>query len=206
MIKKCPISFNGYTRISTIVISALNDLQEYLSMDCTFVAIISNAILHHHQNINAIITSGQANVYLGSGELLSFGNGILNGESQEKFHMWNRIDDWLIDFSAPIYNEAYQAVGGTKNIRRKMLAIQIDEAGRFLSTNSLTEFVEDSNPRHELINSYKFNDQFNRGLNECLRWYKPWPYQIFSSHECKEPFGKSKNIPILDLNILEAWH
>ena len=205
-----PISYSDYERICSVVISALNDLQHALAMDCMYVALVSKEILNVHHGINATIASGQARIYVGADEagideILSFGEVDRNNRNPKKYHAWIQIASWLVDFSAPLYREAFQATGGIIQVPRKMMAIAIDDSGRFVKHNLLTEFVVDEDGRQELISSYEANLQFKYSRQECLDWYQRAPDKLSRSHRCKDPFGRSETIDLLDLKLEGIW-
>ena len=201
-----PVSYKDYERICSVVISALNDLQHALAMDCMYVALVSKDILNIHHGINATIASGQARICVGTdeagrGEILRFGNVDRNNRTQKEYHAWVQIASWLVDFSAPLYREAFQATGGIIQVPRKMMAIETADSGRFVKHNLLTEFVVDEDGRQELISSYETDSRVRDSRQECLDWYQRAPDKLSRSHRCNVPFGKSETIDLFDLQL-----
>lgn len=209
-----PITYNEYERICSVVLSTLENLQTNLSMDCMYIALVSQEILHYHHGINASIVSGQAKIFLGIdskgvGQILSFGKVDNAPRDQSAFHAWIRIDNWLLDFSAPIYREALDEIrqGMSSGIRvpRKMMAIKMDEFGKFAAHNQLTKFIEDDNDRSEMMSSYRGNMQFKYSLDECLDWYQKDSNECCAEHICKKEFGKSAKLRLMDLRLEGSW-
>jgi hypothetical protein len=92
---------------------------------CLYFGFIGAAILRKHYKVPARAAIGSAVYKLdASNDFLALAERDGNGNivaSQNGFHCWVVTDQWVLDFSAPLFREMLEQVGIRKTIERKML-------------------------------------------------------------------------------------
>lgn len=131
------IPLPDYNRIHQVAHGVLKDIGTP-EKGCTFFAIFGSYILNQHYGIDARPVAGGFSMCIADEKCLIYGRNE-GGEyvvDSDGFHMWVQTRTHVIDFTAPIYPEAFAEAEPDVAMPRKMFQRRIDEG-----KDSLTDVV-----------------------------------------------------------------
>lgn len=201
---KAPLTLPEYERIFRMIHGLLLNEDCDPSKACNYFAIIGAALVSKHHRLTAIPQAGAAayNLGLPGNKVIAYGR-IDDGRlisDERAFHAWTLIDNWIVDFSAPLFQGP--------NIRPKMFQRirsgispnpgQLDVKGSFgHATNS-----DLTNMLWEDFQSFSMNmDLFSIATD----WYRPPPKKVFYSIPIADAFGKTTEVKLSPVLLVGAW-
>lgn len=199
-----PLTLPEYERIFRIIHGLLLNEKCEPSKACTYFAVIGTFVLRKHHRLPANPLAGIAayNFGLVGNQVLAFGrdaNGMLASDDKA-FHFWIEVDDWVIDFQAPIF-EATKAQ--PKMFQKKTISIvadqeQIHETGSFF--HEADPMLTSQLLKH--FTSHPMNDDL---ATICANWYRPPPKKIMSSIQISNQKGEISEVRLSPITLVGAW-
>jgi hypothetical protein len=201
---KLPLTLPEYERIFRIIHGLLLNEDCDPSKACTYFAIIGAALVGKHCRLTAIPQAGAAayNLGLPENKVIAYGRvdeGRLISDDQA-FHAWTLIDDWIVDFAAPLFQGP--------NVRPKMFQkiksgvspdpSQLDSPGSFGHTTNLKL----TNSLLEDFKSYQVNLDL---VSIATDWYRSPPKKVFTSIPIANAFGKTVEAKLSPVLLVGAW-
>lgn len=120
-----------YNRIHQVIHGVLKE-EGRVEKGCTFFAIFGSLVLNKHYGIAARPVAGAFALCVTDEPRCMFYGRDENGKivwDEDGFHMWVQTETHIIDFMAPIYEEAFAEAGPGVEIPRQMFQKRItDEA------------------------------------------------------------------------------
>jgi hypothetical protein len=114
-----------YERAFHVIYSVIKNEGANMAQACLYFGFIGAAILRHHYKVQARAAVGFAVYKLdSSNDVLALADKDGSGNiiaSSNGFHCWVVADQWIVDFSAPLFREMWRRAGLDKPIERKML-------------------------------------------------------------------------------------
>lgn len=169
-----------------------------------YFSIIGAFVLQQHHHINPILRAGAAayNFGLSQPQVIAFGR-VENGRlvsDDNAFHFWIEIDNWIVDFSAPLVQangiqpKMFQRPKNTETLEQANL----DIPGAFIhrTNGKLT---------NELLRYFQ-SHQMNADLaNICAQWYKPPPKPIVPMVPISDAKGRISESRQSNVTLVGAW-
>ena len=126
------LPFPDYQRIYQVIYSVLQASEiAVTNRACFLFAVAGSKLLREHYGLAATISAGGAAFMVDEAcsRMVVYGreqDGLFVGDS-EAFHAWVQCDGWMIDFMAPIMDEALREDGHTWKVPRRMLQKRLDD-------------------------------------------------------------------------------
>lgn len=205
------IPLPDFERIFRTIHGVLLNEKVDLARACLFFGIIGATILRIHYKLEAVVVVGFAAYKIDEGnDLLVLGTqkeGFLASESNG-FHCWVQCDNWLLDFTSPLFQEMFTSCGFQKTCERKMFQKQELEM-----SNSLSEL---RNPGHflyggnqdltnHLVDGFFSRLAYTDILKICLDWYKPTPKKMQEVIGVGSSKGHVQQTRLSPLQLSGAW-
>lgn len=141
---KFQIPLADYNRIHQVAHGVLSDIAN-VERACVFFACFGAMMLSKHYKIPARVVAGAFGLCAADKPDVLFFGKIKDGEiasAADGFHMWIQTKSHIIDFMAPIYQEAFSTVRPDLTIPRRMLQRPIiTEAKRAAQLNKTGDFI-----------------------------------------------------------------
>jgi hypothetical protein len=203
-IKRPPLTLPQYERIFRSVHGLLLNEECDPSKSCTYFSVIGAFLIQQHHRMNASPRAGVAayNLALPDNKVIVFGkldDGMLVS-TELAFHFWVEIDDWIIDFSAPLLQGA--------SIKPKM----IQKACRNFSHDpaSLNEpgayaHIVNSQLTNELLIDFQAHPLNMDLVKICTQWYRPPPKDMAPSVTIANAQGETSEVRLSPVRLVGAW-
>jgi len=183
--KKFILTLPEYGRIFQTIYSILEG-RANTPQACLFFASAGALILNKHYKIPARAVGGAFMLCTDSDPSVLVIGKIINGilvSDGDGFHFWIQTENHVIDFMAPIFNEAIEGKGFNKSIPRKMFQRSIDD--EVASPDDLSKSGDYfANPNLELTDELidNFLDHYSNTdlLLACDHWFKKHPKKMES--------------------------
>jgi len=195
-----PLTLPQYERIFRIIHGVLLNEECDPSKSCTYFALIGAFLLEHHHRLNANPRAGAAtyNFGLPGNDVLAFGK-KLNGKlasDDEAFHFWVEVNDWVIDFQAPIFQSA--------QIQPKMFQKVKNPSAQPHTPGS---FLHETNPQltNLLIQQFQRHPMNADLVGICTNWYRPPPKSIKPSIPISNGHGKISEVKLSPITLTGVW-
>lgn len=219
--KSPPLTFDQYRRIFNIADSLAPYFAPPVGRACLFYNLTGAALMQAHYNKDAKLFCGLGAVALskkssaGEMAMLSWfqvSEGIATA-TEEAFHAWVEFDDWIIDFTAPNYREAFAAVPFERKIPppltpRKMLQKPRHEvSGDIDDLANAGDAVFDGNPglTVAIIDRIGANPQMGDVLNIATKWHRPFPRRIAPLMMVGSNDGKQLDMKFVERSLDGVW-
>ncbi len=202
------IKLRDYERIFQIVSAIIDAEGEDVAHSCVYYSVLSSSILEDHFRKRATVRCGLAIYHVGGeGELLCFGEKMSEGitATENNFHSWVEVDEWIIDFMAPnfgfIHNTEFTKRRKMFQKRKSQMTMdprEFKEAGQFLlrSNPELERIIIEPTLGHPGV-------QDLRAI--CSQWFKKTPQKIMDRISITDQAGDIKNIDIGFTKIESNW-
>lgn len=201
-----------YHRIFCTIYSILLSDNADIQHSCIPFSVVGAVILNEHYNINAKVCMGMA-AYVVDGvnkNVLAFAEkvGDKHISSQCGFHSWIESDDFVIDFTAPLFPNMVRDSTGQSLITPKMF--QKKTASMADSTSQLEatgDFILSGNGdlTNEIMNTFASVPYNIDLINVCFSWYKKPPLKMLKVIPLSDGFGRIKNVPLQSFHICGSW-
>lgn len=207
---RLPITLPEYERLFRIIHAVIENEQGDSSKACLFFGIAGAYLLSQsHRLKNARPVAGVAGYNLRTPTNLSIIlGGIENGEwhsDEDHFHCWIEIDDWIIDLTAPLFDE--MAPSDRKGAIVPRLMFQKPTVGNFKNINTPGAYFHLPNPELTVALVAKFSQKPAHSdlISICEKWYERPPKKMVPSIGIGDKHGNVKEVPLSRLRVEGAW-
>jgi hypothetical protein len=184
-LKKNLIPFIDYKRIYSTITSVLSNEECEIDHSCLYFSILGARILQVHYNLDPKVYMGLAAFKIGE----SVDDILFYAEQEESslvctengFHSWVIVDDWVIDFTAPRFNKLLKRKSNRDYGPPKMFQKRInDMVPDPNELNNIGDFF--LNIDYEITDKF-FNKFVSHPMNNDLleistKWYRKPPRKM----------------------------
>lgn len=201
-----------FERAFQVIYSVVSNEGFNMAKACLYFGFIGAAILRKHYKVPARAAVGSAVYKLDtSNDALTFaeldGNGNLVA-SQNGFHCWVVTDQWVLDFSAPLFREMWELVGIRRSIERKMLQRPLSiSQGNFDCPECPGDVVLTED---QALTSHFAERQQSSKMNEDLegiavQWFRRSPKKMIAHIGIGDAKGAIKQVKLSGPRLSGAW-
>jgi len=128
--------------------------------------------------------------------------------SQCGFHSWIEVDDFVIDFTAPLFPNMVRDNTGqnlyTPKMFQKMTTSMASSASQLEATGDffLSGNGELTNEMMDAFVEVPYNIDL---VNVCCSWFKKPPLEMLKVIPVSDGFGRIKNVSLQSFNICGSW-
>ena len=202
------ITLNDYQQIFNIIHSVYNGIENNREANCMFYNLAGSIILKKKYSIKAdpIIGAACFRLIKYPDPLLVLGinnNGMLES-TLDSFHCWIDVNQYVIDFTAPLFNEYVIKAKGQYIIPRKMflkekskMSNKFIEVGDFIvkPNRQLTDIKIEEGLKNRSVSDL---------INICLDWYKKPPLNPINSYKISAN-SVIKNLVLQNIVLSGSW-
>lgn len=203
-----PITLPEYERIFRVIHGALLGEDADIPRSCLFFAIAGAAILNVHHRLPAQVVVGSAAYKLSNTgkAIIAFGMSAdcTPQPGLDKFHAWVQVDDWHIDFTAPLFREMYETMGQANTLARKMFQKRLPEEGRLDSVGDFITVHDDALTMHYRHDFFRLPAMGDLVLI-CAEWYRRPPREIQPMTGVADQHGMIRAVPLSPLRLTGVW-
>lgn len=207
-----PIPMSDFSSIYRVIYSILSNERANIVNACWYFNIIGSLILQKQYKLNAMPVGGLAVFKLAEAAPSLF-LGKVNERNEyvsteQNFHFWIELDDWLIDFTSPHYPDILKAAGSSIYIPSKMFQRKKSE---ICKTPNDVKNVGDFYLEENLTVTNYYNAKFNGHLmNQDLAkiantWYQRPPGGTRSSWKISNQKNEVIKVKLNYMSIKDAW-
>lgn len=204
-----PIPFADYQRIYQVLYTVLRAVGGHTAHGCTFYAMGGALLLREAYGLDAHFIAGGAlyRVSERDGLVISFGrpDGLGHLESDdEAFHCWVEVDNYVIDFMAPVFRENWKDLGGKNaHVPRRMFQRPIPEGEVELTKEGDAFFSPNLDLTNDIKKRFGSRQAMIDLLGVCSRYYRkpprPLPRDIaISGSRGEEPIALRASAPAIE--------
>ena len=212
IMKNSLIPERDYKRIFNTIYSVLLSEDAKINKSCVYFSVIGSLILQTHYNINAKVYMGIATYMLEETNELVLAFAENNGEqlvcSENGFHSWIIANNWVIDFTSPLFPKMINERNKTFSCKSKMFQKSIDSmccSADKLKVNGDFFLYNDPNYTKEMMDYYT-NHIFNIDIaNICCQWYRRPPLNMKKAIPISNAVGKIKKVPLKSFQVTGSW-
>lgn len=203
------IPLPDFNRIHQVAHGVIKDIGT-AERACTFFSIFGAYILSQKYGIDARPVAGGFSLCVAEERCLIYGREE-GGEyvvDSDGFHMWVQTPTHIVDFTAPIYPEAFAQAAPDITLPRKMLQKRIsDECSNLNAVNEIGDFVTYPDPAltNELIERF-----MNRPVNSDLiqvadHWFGNRRAKQASTNRMMNDLGEVISLTLPPIAANGAW-
>ena len=207
-----PLSLPDFERVFRTIHGVLLNEKCDPSKACLHFGIIGAAILNEHHRLpaKAVIGAAAYNIGTTSHDVLTFATPQSVGlrSSENAFHCWVEVKDWVIDFQAPLFREMLVSLGKPSNIPRNMFQKPLGEMQASLEQLSIPHsYWYEPNPElgHRLIEGLATKPANKDFLDICVKWYRPSPRKMHASIGIGNQHGQVNEVKLSPYTLSSAW-
>jgi len=198
-----------FERIFQIIHSVYYSVENNTTPNCMFYNLAGSFILNCKYNIKAKPLIGGACFTLeqNPSHPLLLGLFIDNKLTSDNhnFHCWIDTEDFMLDFTSPLYREYVKNAGGNYSVPRKMLQKRYNKMNSNLS--NVGDFI--LNPNKELTKE-KIEEGLKNNIvidliNICVEWFVKPPAEINKIFPIIDKDRKVKNFKLQEIKIMGSW-
>ncbi len=206
------ISIQEYKRIFETIYSVLKHVGLEPENNCVYFSLVGAVLLKEHFNIECKSYSGIAAYYVNSeiNAVLAFAKQTDKGyiASTNGFHSWNQNNDFIVDFTSPLFPEMLMQRYGKKICKRKMFQRKVVE-----QCQSPKEFNKPGDFYHlpdiefgkELIGMFANNPMNMDIVTTCNNWFVNPISDMTLSCEVKDENNEREQIRLSEFELTEKW-
>lgn len=206
MNKDLLLPFEDYCRIHNTIYSLMKFDNMETNHCCAVFSMLGAAILDSSYNIIAKPVAGSAFYRVAEGNnnrILTFDGQYQDklGSTSTAFHVWLETDDWLIDFSSPIFPNLISCP--SKMMQKQLSEMAIDQ----YELTAVGDFYLAKDPQltPDLSEEIASNPHFADLLEAALCWYRP-PHISTQNHlRFYDAHGKPGSIELIQNRIEGCW-
>lgn len=207
-----PLPLADYERTFRIIHAVLESIEARTARACLFFSIAGAAIIERFYKRRSVPVAGSAfyRVDDATNTVISLSQlhyGAPNS-SQDAFHCWVQCDDFLIDFMAPIFQEALAAGGNNILCPRRMF--QKERGLMVESWDALRregDFYVEPNVdlTQQLLKAQLERAEVRDLVDVCLYWYAKPPKRIQDVIRMADDTGKITKIALSNVRVAGVW-
>lgn len=209
---KSLIPFQDYKRIFCTIYSILQSENAEINHSCIYFSAIGSFILQEHYKLNPKIYMGIAAYMLDDKKknVLAFAEKNENKlfSSESGFHSWIVVNDWVIDFTAPLFpgmlKSKYKHATCEPKMFQKPLSLMCSSASDLDLNGDF--FIHENIPfANEMMDRFA-QRPFNTNIAEiCCKWYRRPPRNMLKSVTIGNGAGELKQAQLKSYRISGSW-
>lgn len=200
------IKQTDYHRIYRVINSLLINENADPATASMYFSTFGAFILEHHYKVKAKPKGGLA-AYNLDGKLILFADHRDDGHvtgAGENFHCWVEADGWAIDFMAPAFPQAVEALGISSKMFQRPLASMAPSLNELKQSG---DFFYKSEPE---ATARRFADWRKHAMIGDLAsiaagWFRKSPKSMQSELPVSDSSGKSRTIPLSGNALSGTW-
>lgn len=205
-----PLTLPEYERLFRVIHAVIENEEGDSSKACLFFGIAGAFLLNRSHGLkNARPVAGVAGYNLRTPTNLAIilGN-VENGEwssDQDNFHCWIEVDGWIIDLTAPLFDD--MAPFARKGATVPCLMFQKPAHARFKDMNIPGAYMHLPNPEltFALMTNFVQKPSHSDLINICEQWYERPPKRMAPSVGIGDQHGKVKEVRLSQFRVEGAW-
>jgi hypothetical protein len=210
---RAPLTLPDYERVFRTIHAVLANEEGDLSKSCLFFGIAGALILDLHHGLKTarpIVGAASYDLRTPTKLTLAFGS-IKDGalaSAENGFHCWIEVDDWIIDFAAPLFDA--MAPSERKGAQIRPLMFQKPVSGGARTTESLQEpgaYLHIPNPvlTQNLIPHFLSKQSYADLVTICAEWYARPPKKMQSVMRIGNQHGEVTEVRLSSIRVEGAW-
>lgn len=208
---KPPISNADYKRIFRIVYSVLKNEQDDLTKACFQINFCGASIIHRHYGLKAIPRVGAAAYCVHSTEptvvaFLDVEDGKIDLDGKNE-HCWLQIDDWHVDFMAPIFSELCRKRGFTdcpSRVFMKPCSQAKQDPADLLTAGDFFSFGNQDRT-FQAVDALSAKPANEDLMSICSEWFEKPPKKLCPSIKIANEKGLVSNVLLRHPKIEGSW-
>lgn len=209
---KLLIPIADYQRITRVIATVANSVGKDTAGACTYFSVMGAAILERVYKKRAVPVAGAAVLHVGDpdGRMMMYGR-INDGQlisDGKGFHCWIHCDDYVIDFMAPLYRDAWQRGGFESDCPRKLFQKPITAMAPspFALRNPGDFFLEpDIDLTGDLLIPFATKAGIQDLANACVQWYTRPPKPISPTLGLLNDLGQFVQMKLNPIEVAGVW-
>lgn len=204
------IQFEDYKRIFNTAFSVLNIINAPLNHSCIYFSVIGSFILSEKYRLDPKVYMGIAAYMLDENKnnVLTFAE-KKNDKlvcSENGFHSWIVANDWVIDFTAPLFPRMIRGINKNTSCESKMFQKPLGHMCASMADLKyngdffLFENIAFANKMMDIFANSKFH---TRIIEICCQWYQKPPSEMKKMKNIVDWKGKEKHL-FLKSNIING--
>lgn len=205
------IALADFERIFRTIHGVLLNEKGDLARACLFFGVIAASILRTRYRLEAAVVCGFAAYKVDEkDDVLVLGtqkDGFIESESNG-FHCWVQCNNWVLDFTSPLFQEMFALCGLEKKCGRRMFQKPESEMCESLSELSKPgHFLYGGNQEltNQLVDGFFSRQAYKDILNICLQWYKPMPKRMQEVIGVGDSKGNIMQTRLSPIQLTGAW-
>ena len=205
-----PITLPEYERLFRTIHAVVANEPVDATQACLFFAVAGAYLLkRHHKLTSACPVAGVAGYNLGTptnGPVV-FGRSEQDTSDANHFHCWIEVDGWVVDLTAPLFDEMMPADRKRVTIPRFMFQKPViaDEMAVSLDTSGAYLHIPNNRLTTDLINGFTAAPARFDLVRVCDQWYARPPKKIAPSIGVEDQTGKITRIGLSPIRIAGVW-
>ena len=210
--RKTLIPFQDYKKIFSTIYSILQNENAEINHSCIYFSVIGSFILHEHYKLDPKVYMGIAAYMLDDkkNNVLAFaeknGNKLISSENG--FHAWIVVKDWVIEFTAPVFPNMLKSMDENASCEPKMfqkpLSVMCPSSANLKSNGDF--FLHEDIPFANDMLDHFSKRPFNTDIADiCCKWYRRPPRKMLKSITIGDGAGKLKQVPLRSYRISGSW-
>ncbi|NOT88630.1 MAG: DUF2026 family protein [Lysobacter sp.] len=211
------IRIKDYERIHDIAHAVLKGQQSIPHKSCLFFSMAGAYILSTRLKIEARPVAGAAFYCVSKStdksDILSFAkvkkdDGTMAVDSDEdSFHCWVESEDWIIDFTAPLFNFSAQEAGFESPVPRRMFQKKKVEMNDSPNLERAGDFflLPNQHLTNELLEKNLIRNDVRDLLDICSQWFMPADRKMRQELKIGSSDGKITQMRIVPASLNSKW-
>ncbi len=210
--RKLLLPFPDYKRIFSTICSILQSEKTEINHSCIYFSVIGSFILHEHYKLEPKVYMGVAAYMLDEKmqNVLAFAerNETQLFCSENGFHSWIVVNDWIIDFTAPLFPNMLKSMHKNASCEPKMFQKPLSvicASAADLKFNGDFYIHENIQFTNEMMDHFS-KRPFNTDIAEiCCKWYRRPPIKMAKAITVSNGVGDFKQVQLKSYNIAGSW-
>jgi len=210
-IARPPLPLTDYQRIFRVLKTVLDAADANPAHPSVFFSMAGAYLIEQHYKKRCQPVAGAAffRVDDDAGAVLPFADKDHEDLSSDKgFHCWIMCDDYILDFTAPLFRESLQALGSAGSCSRKMFQkprsamsdspLLMHEPGDF-------HMLPNVDLTRKILSEFFANERNNDLVKTCAHWYRKPPKDILRQATMTSNDGTVSHLTLSSLSLVGAW-
>ena len=210
--RKLQIPFKDYKRIFSTIYSILQSENAEINHSCIYFSVIGSFILHEHYKLEPKVYMGIAAYMLDEKQqnVLAFAekNETQLFCSENGFHSWIVVNDWVIDFTAPLFPNMLKAMDKNASCEPKMFQKPLSDictSAAELKSNGDFFIHENIQFANEMMDHFA-KRPFNTDIAEiCCKWFRRPPVKMAKAITVGNGTRGFKQVQLKSYRIAGSW-
>jgi hypothetical protein len=206
-----PIPLADYQRISRVLQTVFDGANVKTADRAVFFSVAGALLIEQFYKKRSYPVAGDAFYKLDdeAGTVLSFAGVSENKNEGKGYHCWIMCDDYIVDFTAPLFRESLHARGLTGNCSRKMYQkprSSLVDSRLLLRNPGDSYLLPDVALTRRVLENFHSVARNQDLVNICAAWYKKPPKDMPRQLSLEDnKTGVTTTLTLSDLTLVGAW-